>query len=175
MLCHTRPGAGFFLLSLLFVFLLGGGCTREDESVYYVDRNFADREKTLQTLQHYLDGINTRDLAVLSRVFPADFISPDAQQPDRVHSRQSILDGFAAFFRRATEIEYRVEDVFVKLAADRARLEFRLGRRYTGHAPFVHQVNDLEVETVYLAPDGEGNWRFQTLPSRMLPPELVEI
>lgn len=162
-------------VALVCLVLLVAGCTKKDETVFYVDQNFEDRAKVLQVVQYYLDGVNGQDLSTLSRSFVNGFVMPDAQVVDRVHSRQSILDGFAAFFRRATDIEYKVDDVFVKLAENSARIDFKLFRCYQGHAPFVHDVNDVDTETIYLKPDEFGIWRFSTIPHRMLPPELAEI
>ena len=162
----------FLLLSLFFLII---GCSNKDDTTFFSERNFEDKSKILEVINGYNEGINSEDLHKIMLSFPKDFKMPDDKDNSIVHSYSTIENDFKNFFERSSVISYKFDDIFLTVNEKNCRANFKVSRKFNGHAPFNYSVNDEEYETIYLEKRNDNNWYFTTISHRLLPPAIEDL
>lgn len=169
---RALPALAALLPLAVAALLAASGCVERDRDVFFHGTNFADKETIVATLDLFRDGVNARDADRLMRAFPEKFRYPDELDPTRIHTYDTMRREWRTFFERATGIDYRYGDLFLRIDEANAQAELSFTRRYRGHAPFLHDVNDTATERVILRKDQSGGWTIAALGARLFPPTV---
>lgn len=175
---NDRPAAAPRLLALLAFALLAltgaTGCIEKDEDVFFHGTNYEDKAAVTAVLDRFRDGVNARDADALMAAFPKTFRFPDAADPTIIHTYDTMRQGWRTFFERTEGIDYRYEDLFLRIDEANAQADLIFRRAYRGHAPFLHQVDDSVGERIQLVKDGSGAWTIAALGARLFPPTIYD-
>lgn len=163
------------LLTFALLALTGAtGCIERDKDVFFHGTNFEDKAAVTAVLDRFRDGVNGRDVDKLMSAFPASFRFPDAADPTLIHTFDTMRQGWRTFFERTEGIDYRYEDLFLRIDEANAQADLVFRRAYRGHAPFLHQVDDSLGERIQLVKDASGAWTIAALGPRLLPPTVYD-